>query len=59
MAARAMRRPGIDEPHRATCVRCRRVHEWYGYRREGGKDTREGFVCSNCLRKEREGGEIR
>lgn len=47
--SRAIRRPGIDLPHVALCVRCKRVHEWYGLRSEGGKDVAEGFVCSTCL----------
>lgn len=44
---------GIDRPHVATCVRCRLTIEWFGYRREVGRDTREGFVCLTCLRKEK------
>lgn len=49
-----MRRPGIDPPHVVTCVRCRRIHEWFGYRHEGGRDLLEGFVCVDCLRRDRE-----
>jgi hypothetical protein len=51
---KAMRVPGIDEPHRADCIRCGRVHEWYGLRRDGGQDTPKGFVCLRCLREQRE-----
>jgi len=51
--ARPMRRPGIDPPHVAWCVLCNRVHEWFGLRRDGGKDVKGNFVCSDCLWAER------
>jgi len=50
---RPMRVPGIDPPHRADCIACRRTHEWFGLRPDGGKDTPAGFVCRRCARETR------
>lgn len=44
-------RLGGQPLHVAACARCRTASAWFGRLDEGGRKTREGFVCNDCLKK--------